>query len=565
MIASKQILARAHDVVDHLTEPGHLRPVLDTAVERGWSTVAGTLRSPQTRRHLLWVVLAVAGTAAVMLPARELLGVLNELLIFLLLTFVVALTLGAGPATLTAVLSFLAFDLLFIPPYYTFSVAQSDHVLALFVYLGVAVVTGQLVASVRTRTEIAERERRRTGLLYELNAALVGGLTPVAILATIVERVVRVYGAKESRILVPEADDTLCVAAQYPTHLEDCIDRTDLVMAAWAMEHRTPAGRGAASRRIRPPHPRGRATLAATGQMGRYVLYFPIVTADRVIGVLEVVGRPGGGRFSHDDELLLGSFADQAAIALERAQLTEAAARAAVLAASDELKSALLSAVSHDLRTPLATIMASATSLLDPTVTWRDEERAEFLQAIDEEAERLSRVVSNLLDLSRIEGGALRPAKEWYDVAELIVDVASRLGKLAPDHVLTTDVEPDLPVIRFDYVEIAQVLMNLGENAAKYTPPGTSITLSACRQVGAIELAVRDTGPGIPPHVLPRLFEPFSRGDQVGRIPGTGIGLTISKGLVEAHGGHISVESREGEGTTIAFTLPLEDAVKISA
>ncbi len=235
-----------------------------------------------------------------------------------------------------------------------------------------------------------------------------------------------------------------------------------------------------------------------------------------------------------------------------------------MLAESDALKSALLAAVSHDLRTPLATIMASATSLLDPSVTWRDDERAEFLQAIDEEAERLSRVVSNLLDLSRIEGGALRPAKEWYDVAEVITDVASRLAKAASDHHLTTDVEPDLPLIRFDYVEIAQVLMNLGENATKYTPPGTRIILSARRRPEALELAVSDTGPGIPPPFLPHLFERFSRFDQEGRIQGTGIGLTISKGLVDAHGGQIWVESQVGQGTRIAFTLPLEDAAAAS-
>ena len=163
-----------------------------------------------------------------MLPVRGRLGVLNELLIFLLLTFVVALSLGSGPATLAAVLSFLAFDILFIPPYYTFGVANSDHVLALFVYLGVAVGTGQLVARVRSRTEIAERERRRISLLYELNAALVGSFTPEAILSTIVERVVGVYGANDSRILVPDAEDTLRVAARYPAHV-----RTTLTGRIW--------------------------------------------------------------------------------------------------------------------------------------------------------------------------------------------------------------------------------------------------------------------------------------------------------------------------------------------
>ena len=565
MIAGKPILAQTHDAADQVRQPNHLRTALARAVERGWSLIADTLSSPESRRRALWVVLAVAGTTAVMLPVRERLGVLNELLIFLLLTFVVALSLGSAPATLAAVLSFLAFDILFIPPYYTLGVADSDHVLALFVYLGVAIVTGQLVARVRTRTEIAERERRRISLMYELNAALVGRFTPEAILSTIVERVVGVYGANASRILVPDAGDTLRVAARYPPHVGDHLDRADLVMAAWAMEHRVPAGRGAPSRRIRPPAPPGHEPRTIVGRADRYRLYFPIATADRVIGVLEVVGRPGGGRFNRDDELLLGSFADQAALAMERAQLTEAAARAAVLAESDALKSALLSAVSHDLRTPLATIMASATSLLDPTVAWRDEERVEFLRAIDEEVDRLSRVVSNLLDLSRIEGGALRPAKEWYDVAEVINDAASRLAKLAPDHDVTTDVEPDLPLLRFDYVEIAQVLMNLGENAIKYTPAGTQVTLSASSRVDAIEVAVSDNGPGIPPPFLPRLFERFSRAEQASRIPGTGIGLAISKGLVDAHGGQIWAESIEGLGTRIAFTLPRDDAGQATA
>src|SRR5215207_10134301 len=183
MIATKQLLARAHNAVDHLGEPNHLRTAAAATLDRAWTLTADAVRSPQSRRHLLWVVLAVATTTAVMMPVRGALGVLNVLLIFLLLTFVVALALGSGPATLAAILSFLAFNFVFIPPYYTFDIAHSDHVLALFVYLGVAVITGQLVARVRTRTEIAERERRRIGLLYELNAALVGSLTPDAILA----------------------------------------------------------------------------------------------------------------------------------------------------------------------------------------------------------------------------------------------------------------------------------------------------------------------------------------------------------------------------------------------
>ncbi|HEY7036890.1 MAG TPA: ATP-binding protein, partial [Thermomicrobiales bacterium] len=181
---------------------------------------------------------------------------------------------------------------------------------------------------------------------------------------------------------------------------------------------------------------------------------------------------------------------------------------------------------------------------------------------IDEETDRLALMVGNLLDLSRIEGGVLKPDKEWYDVAELVEDVAGRLASRAKQrgHVLTTEVAPALPLVHIDYVEIAQVLMNLGENALKYTPPGTAVTIGARRVPGAVELAVRDTGTGIPPKDVPHLFDKFYRAEKTGRVPGTGIGLAIAKGLVEAHGGRISVESRVGEGTMFRFTLPVDDA-----
>jgi two-component system sensor histidine kinase KdpD len=291
------------------------------------------------------------------------------------------------------------------------------------------------------------------------------------------------------------------------------------------------------------------------------VLYLPITTADRVVGVLEVTGTPGG-RFGREDEHLLTSFANQAALALERARLADEAARASALAQSDELKSALLAAVSHDLRTPLATIKASTTALLDPAVDWNRTEREEFLRAIDEETDRLTQMVGNLLDLSRIEGGILRPNKEWYDLSEVVQDVAGRMAARARQsgHVVATEIPPELPLVHFDYIEITQVLVNLVENALKYTPPGTTVTLAARQVPGAIELAVRDNGKGIAPADVPHLFDKFFRADRSGRVPGTGIGLAIVKGVVEAHGGRIWVESRVGAGTTFFFTLPLPEA-----
>ncbi len=511
-----------------------------------------------SQRYLIAALAVIAATGA-MLAVRSHLGVLNVGLIFLLLTFVVALVLGSGAAAFAAVLSFLVFNFFLIPPFYTFSIDRTDHILALLVYLGIAMVTGRLAAQVRTRTELARREQRRTTLLYDLNAALIGNITLDEILATIVERVVQVYGAVQCRILLPAdgTGDSLQVRARYPPSSPADIDRQNLAMAIWAMEHRTWAGRRRGEDRIRLPHGIRSSKIHPMQRRGRDVMYVPIATEERTIGVLEVGKNPGDDRFSDDDVRLLTSFAHQAGLALERARLTEDAAQAAVLAQSDELKSALLAAVSHELRTPLAAIKTSVTSLLDQSVQWDGVAQAEFLQAINEETDRLTMMVGNLLDLSRVEGGALRPDKEWYDVAELMADVTSRLVKLASRHEVRTEVESDLPLLYFDYVEIAQVLMNLGENAVKYTPSGTTITLTARHVSDAIEFAVCDAGPGIPPTEVGRLFDAFYRVDPTGRIGGAGIGLSISKGLVEAHGGHIWVESQAGKGTTFRFTIPL--------
>jgi two-component system sensor histidine kinase KdpD len=503
--------------------------------------------------------MAVAALTGLMFPFRAQLGVLNVLLLYLLLTFVLALSGGLWPAVLSAVLGFLAFDFLFIPPYYTFTVAAPDHVLALFVYLGVAIVTARLVSGMRERTEQALRESRRMALLAELNAALIGDVTLDSILDRIAERIVTVYGAQGCRVLVRGEDEELRTAASYPESIGPNVDRTGLSLAEWAAAKQSPVGRSRRGGRIV-----GRNSVnPSSSSAGADVLYLPIMTKDRIAGVLEVVGRPGKGVFRAEDQQTLTTFVDQAALALERARLSEDAAHASALAQSDELKSALLAAVSHDLRTPLASIKASATSLLDDSIEWNPEIRQDFLEAIDEETDRLTLMVSNLLDLSRIEGGALRPQQDWYDIDELVGDVQRRLAARMTSHPLTLKIEPDLPLLRFDYVQIGQVLVNLLENAVKYTPVGTRITVAARQVPGAIEVSVQDDGPSIPPEHQLRLFDKFYRADAPTAAPGSGIGLAISKGLVEAHGGRIWVESEPGSGTTFRFTLPLPSPRKV--
>lgn len=239
--------------------------------------------------------------------------------------------------------------------------------------------------------------------------------------------------------------------------------------------------------------------------------------------------------------------------------------RNAMLAQSDELKSALLAAVSHELRTPLATIKASSSALLNPSVAWDAESRRELLEAIDEETDRLDAVVGNLLDLSRNEGGALRPNKEWCDVEELVLDVAGRLQKRSGTHPITVQLAKELPLVQLDYVEIAQVLVNLGDNAIKYTPPGTEVRLDARVSGEVLELIVHDAGPGLPDEELERLFEPFWRAERPGKSAGVGIGLTISRGLVEAHGGTIDVVSGRDSGTTFTVRLPTANSEDVTS
>jgi two-component system sensor histidine kinase KdpD len=219
-----------------------------------------------------------------------------------------------------------------------------------------------------------------------------------------------------------------------------------------------------------------------------------------------------------------------------------------------------MSAVSHDLRTPLASIIAAVTSLLEPEMHWDEATRHEFLQGIYEEAQRLNRLVGNLLDMSRIEGGALHPEKDWYGVDEVIAAVVGRLESRLAAYRLSVDVAPDLPLIPLDYTEIDQVLTNLLENALKYTSPGTAIQIRAERQGGQIVVSVTDSGPGVPPEHLDRLFDKFYQVAEGSRPRGMGLGLAISKGLVEAHGGQIAARNVAGGGLQITFTLPIPAA-----
>lgn len=365
---------------------------------------------------------------------------------------------------------------------------------------------------------------------------------------------------ESTALLLPDDSDALHLRTVFPVEAggQYVLDREHAAVAAHVFSTGIAAGVGNVHRTYRPHGPE---CAGAVQRRGRRVLYVPVRVGSRSVAVMGVA-RTTGGDYTADERRVLTTFANQAALAIGRARLTEEAARAAALVQADQLKSALLAAVSHDLRTPLTSIKASATSLLQRDVYWDAETQREFLIAIDEETDRLTRLVSNLLDLTRIQGGALKPEMEPYDIEEVIGRVVDRLTPLLGTRPIQVEIAPMLPTLCFDYVEVAQVLANLIENAVHYSDPGTPITVTTERTGDAVRVQVRDRGFGIPAADMARVFDPFyrvRRDDRPRRVRGTGLGLAISRGFVEAHGGAISVASTVGQGSTFAFTLPVPD------
>ncbi len=279
----------------------------------------------------------------------------------------------------------------------------------------------------------------------------------------------------------------------------------------------------------------------------------------REVGDLLLVLPVESPEFTSADNRLLSAVAAQLGLAVERIRLRREATESEILRRADELKTALLNAVSHDLRTPLASIVAAAGSLRQRDVAWSEEERYQLAEGIEEEAQRLNRLVGNLLDMSRIQGGSLRPQRAWHDIGSLIDDALGRLAPLTAKHQVRVSVKDDLPPVCLDYVEIGQVLANLVDNAAKYAPAGAEIEITATHTAEEVQIEVADRGPGIPAADLPHIFEPFYRGSGAdSRSKGTGLGLAVAEGLVRAHDGRIWAENRTGGGARFVFTLPLD-------
>ncbi len=505
----------------------------------------------------------------------------NISLLYILIVLGLASTRGLFAAILTSVVAFLSFDFFLVPPFYTFSINKIDEWLALFIFLVTAIITGQLASALRQRAEQAKRREYETRILYELVRDTNREENLEKQLSIIVRGIVDVFsswGVRDCAIFLPNSEGRLLLQDS----VRQPVDQVDLLpdeeaTAAWVMAQSQTVelhdvALAAPQSTVNAP----RAVVRSTGDgqsARRYIRLIPLKVGQKVVGVLRLSMQDDPRLFAVEKSLgveqersnprmaFFWAFVDQAAVAIERARLRRESLRVEVLQRTDELRAALLSSVSHDLRTPLSSIKAAASSLLQEDVQWDEEARRGFALSIEREADRLNRLVENLLDMSRIEGGALKPEKEWYPMDELVHDVLGRLQPELQGRTVTLDLPDNLPPVELDYMEIDQVLTNIIENAASYSPADSPIEISARVDGDQMVVSVADCGPGIPPVDLARIFDKFYRVKNIQarstHAPGSGLGLAVSRGMVEAHGGRVWAENREGGGAIFRFTLPV--------
>lgn len=451
----------------------------------------------------------------------------------LLVVLLVAVYLGRGPALLAAFLSALSWNFLFIEPQYTLDITLPQDIALLLLYFAIALFAGNLTARLRIREQQASFNAERNLALYALTHETASAVDMDAVLATAVEQVGRVFDA-DVGILLPQGEGP--AITPHPSNSLHFDDK-ELGVANWVFEHGRTAGRN---------------TDTLPNASARY---YPLRTPSGIVGVIGI-RRRSPERLPFDQESLLETFVSQIALAVERETLDEAAEQAALLRESERLSAALLNSISHELRTPIATIRGAADSLLQGAKEPADEARGQLTQDILDASERLNRLVENLLDMSRLESGRLRLKLEWCDVREIIGVAAHRLETCLKERHLAIDVPPDLPLIKLDFALIEQVLVNLLDNACLYTPTGTHIHIKVRQDNNMCEITVSNDGPPIPSDDMERIFDKFYRipGQP---ITGTGLGLPISRGLVEAHGGTLTVQNQTKGGVRFTVRIPM--------
>ena len=459
----------------------------------------------------------------------------NLMMIYLLGLVLAATTLGRRPAVLTAFLSVLAFDFFFVPPRLTFAVTDTEYLITFIALFTVGVVISTLVSQTRERAESIREREEQTASLYYLSRDLAVATDLRDILTATVKNIEDSIGGKVA-VLMPEGERLELRAASGGLTLET----KERAVADWSFRNSSPAGRGT-------------ETLVSSA-----LLYLPLQTSGNALGVLGVRLKSESEYASPLTRRLLHAFATQTAFAIERVLLVKQAEQAQILQARESLERALLNSISHDLRTPLVSIAGALGALRDRTTVLEEVARRDLVDAAWEEAGRLNRFVGNLLDMTKLESGALKLKRVPSDVEDLVGCALAALEPQLARRKLEARVEPGLPLVSMDMVLMTQVLVNLIDNAVKYASRDEVIELEARMTGGKVTLEVADRGPGVPPQELGRIFDKFYRVPVPEGAGGTGLGLSICKGIVEAHGGKIGAENREGGGLRVTVLLPIE-------
>ena len=436
---------------------------------------------------------------------------------------------------LASILGVLAFDFFFTDPRFTLVISDTEYIITFLGLFIVSVAISNLTGRVREHVEVIRAQEQQSSTLYALSRELTVSTDLDTVLVKVIEQIGQTFG-RQVVILLPH-ESTLMVRATSPGF---AIDQDEHAVAVWAYQKNHVAGRGT-------------DTLPAAK-----IRYQPLQVAGRVVGVLGV--KPDeSNRLKPSQRELLDAYASLAALAIERGQLAEQARQAEIASATEKLQTALLNSISHDLRTPLVSITGALTSLDEQSASLKEEYRKSLIVTAREEADRLNRLVGNLLSMTRIESGAITLNREPGDIQDVIGTALEQLGARVAEHEIKVNVPEDFPLVTMDFTLIVQVVVNLLENAVKYSPKGSLIEISASLVDNKAVLEIMDRGMGIPPTDLTRIFDKFYRVQRPESVSGTGLGLSIGKGIVEAHHGHIYARSREDGGAILSVELPLND------